>query len=295
MKIGFIGLGIMGSRMAANLQRTGHQLVVYNRTRAKAQKLIEAGAEFAATPADLANSVETIVTMLSDPQALDTIALHPETGLLNGPSTARSARLWIDCSTVDPASSLRMEKHSNQSGLQFLEAPVAGSKEPAAKGELLFFTGGPQEVLKKAQPLLDCMGKKIIHAGSVGKGAALKLVINVLLAQSVTAYSEALALGTSLGLSQSQLLKILPNTPVAAPVLGALGNRFQEFNPDDVHFPLRHLHKDLHLATEAAYTSGQPVPLLAGLKEIIASTKNTSYAEADFSAIFHHIAGQTPG
>jgi 3-hydroxyisobutyrate dehydrogenase/glyoxylate/succinic semialdehyde reductase len=167
MKIGFIGLGIMGSRMAANLLKKGHDLVVYNRTRQKADSLIQAGAIWAPTPADVAKQVTVIITMLARPDAVAETALIGKNGFLN---QLVDNSLWIDCSTVNPSFSRLMAHEAKQRKIRFIDAPVGGSKGPAEQGQLLFFVGGEKADVDEARLLLEAMGKAVYHVGGHGMG-----------------------------------------------------------------------------------------------------------------------------
>ena len=170
MKIGFIGLGIMGSRMAANLQKAGHSLVVYNRTPGKAEELLAGGAAWAASPAALATQVEIVFTMLAHPEAVKEAALGQDGFLAN----LAPGRFWVDCSTVNPSFSMEMAAHARALGIHFLDAPVTGSKEPAALGQLIFWVGGEPADLEACRPLFQCVGSRIVHGGRQGRGASLK-------------------------------------------------------------------------------------------------------------------------
>src|SRR4051812_13896680 len=159
MKIGFIGLGIMGSRMAANLRKHGHSLFVFNRTREKAEPLIAEGAEWADSPGALALQVEAIFTMLAHPGAVEETALGGD-GFLR---YLEPGKMWIDCSTVNPSFSRKMETEANLKGVGFLDAPVTGSKGTAEQAQLTFWVGGQRSDLDAYRSLLECMGNRIIH------------------------------------------------------------------------------------------------------------------------------------
>src|SRR5437588_4561864 len=171
MKIGFIGLGIMGSRMATNLQKHGHSLVVFNRTPEKAEPLVAEGAQWADSPAALSLHVEVIFTMLAHPDAVEAAALG-ENGFLRYP---QPGQIWIDCSTVNPSFSRKMAAAANTRRVVFLGAPVTGSKGQAELGKLTFWVGGERSDLESCWPLLECMGNKIVHCGGPGTGASLKM------------------------------------------------------------------------------------------------------------------------
>src|SRR5205823_11581104 len=161
MKIGFIGLGIMGSRMAANLQKQGHSLVVFNRTREKAGPLIAEGAKWADSPAALALQVEVIFTMLAHPDAVEEAALG-EDGFLRYP---QPGQMWIDCSTVNPSFSRNMAVEAKAQGVGFLGTPVTGSKGQAELAKLTFWVGGETSDAERYRPLLECMGNRITYCG----------------------------------------------------------------------------------------------------------------------------------
>ena len=156
MKIGFIGLGIMGSRMALNLQKAGYQLTVFNRTKEKAAQLLEGGAHWAESPAQVAQESNTVISMLANPEVVKSLALS-EGSLLDHLSEGDT---WIESSTLNPSFVKIVAKQSEKRGVNYIDAPVAGTKGPAEKGELLFLLGGEKTAIEKHQPLFDIMGKK---------------------------------------------------------------------------------------------------------------------------------------
>jgi 3-hydroxyisobutyrate dehydrogenase-like beta-hydroxyacid dehydrogenase len=286
VKIGFIGLGIMGSRMAANLQKQGHSLVVFNRTRDKADALIADGARWAQTPAALASQVEIVFTMLAHPAAVEEAALGQD-GLL---SELTPGKIWIDCSTVDPSFSRRIAAAAAEHGIHFLGAPVSGSKGVAAEAKLTFLVGGQANILETCRPLLDCMGSKIIHCGGPGAGASLKIVMNQLLGTVMAAFAEGLVLGESLGLSREALFGALLSGPAAAPFLSVKRERIEKGDFEHADFPLQWLQKDLQLATASAYETGVAMPVTNVAKEIYRLAIREGHGEQDFSAIYDYLA-----
>jgi 3-hydroxyisobutyrate dehydrogenase-like beta-hydroxyacid dehydrogenase len=286
MKIGFIGLGIMGSRMAANLQKAGHSLVVYNRTRGKAADLLTGGAAWADSPAALAKQVEIIFTMLAHPEAVKDAALGQD-GFL--PSLAPGG-LWVDCSTVNPSFSMEMAAQAQARGIRFLDAPVTGSKGPAALGKLIFWVGGDPAVLEACRPLFQSMGSRIVHGGKQGTGAAFKMVMNQMLGTTMAVFAEGLVLGQSLGLPLRTLLEAILGGPVAAPFMEAKRKRIENGNFEDADFSLRWLQKDLHLASVSAYETGVAMPLTNVAKEMYRFAIREGDSDKDFSAIYHYLA-----
>ena len=286
MKIGFIGLGIMGSRMAANLQKCGHSLVVYNRTREKAEQLLSEGADWADSPAAVAMQAEIIFTMLAHPEAVRQAVLGPD-GLL---SALAPGRLWVDCSTVNPSFSREMAEHARVFGIRFLDAPVTGSKGMAALGKLVFWVGGEPADLKACEALLERMGTRIVHAGRHGMGTSLKMVMNQLLGTMMAAFAEGLVLGESLGLRPDLLFEAILDGPLAAPFLAAKRGRIETGDFNNADFPLRWLQKDLHLASVSAYETGAALPLTNMAKEIYRLAIREGDGDKDFSAIYHYLA-----
>lgn len=285
MKVGFIGLGIMGSRMAANLQKNGVELVVHNRTKAKADALLAGGATWAETPAGVARQVSVLFTMLGDPEAVLSSALG-EDGFLD---SLPAGSLWVDCSTVNPSFTRTMANHATGRDLRFVDAPVAGTKQPAESGELLFLAGGAAEDIDMARPYFQAMGRAVQHVGGTSAGTSLKVVVNKLLAEAMLSFAEAVTLGESLGIPRASLLEMLPNTAVAAPFLAGKAQKIAaaDFEAD---FPLQWMQKDLQLAAVTAYEQGVSLPLTNVAKEIYALARQKGHADEDFSAIYRFIS-----
>lgn len=284
MKVGFIGLGLMGSRMANNLIRNGNQLFVYNRTKEKANDLINNGATFTNSVSELASQSEVIITMLSEPQVVKDAALG-DSGFLNH---LNKNSVWIDCSTVNPTFSKEMFKEASKRNIRFLDAPVSGSTKPAEKGELTFLIGGENDVIEYCRPLFEAMGKKIIHIGGNGMGTSIKMVINLLLAHSMLAFSEGILLGESLDISKEKLFEILFGGPVIAPFLA--GKKDKLLHSDfEAEFPLQWMLKDLHLALISSVENNLQLPLTESAAKIYEGASKSRYKEDDFSAIYEYI------
>ncbi len=280
MKIGFIGLGIMGSRMAANLIKSGFDVEVYNRTPGKAEKLAAMGAGIARTISDLARGKDVVISMVSTPEAVRDTALG-ESGLLAG---MKKGSIWIDSSTVNPTFTLEMAGHAGKAGIRFIDAPVAGSLAPAENAQLVFLAGGAPEDIEQVKPLLDKMGRLTIHAGGNGKGSALKIIVNMIMGEAMLALCEGLTLGKELGFDPAVLFDNLMSLPVTAPVFKGKKDKFlnEEYSPE---FPLRWMHKDLLLAGLTAYEENVALPGLAATREAFGMAKRQGYGESDISAL----------
>src|SRR5437868_7866 len=286
MKIGFIGLGIMGSRMAANLQKNGHSLVVFNRTRAKAEPLLGPCGTFSDSPAKLAEQVDILFTMLAHPDAVEQAALGAN-GFLDH---LLSNALWVDCSSVNPSFSKKMAAEAARREVHFVDAPVTGSAPAAAEGKLIFWVGADAPDLEKIRPLLLCMGNKIVHTGGHGAGTSMKMVINLLLGTGMAAFAEGMALGEGLGLSSKMLFDSLLGTPTVAPFLASKREKIEGGNYE-AEFPLRWMQKDMHLATVSAYETGVALPLTNVTKEIYRFAMRGGHDTEDFSAICEFTMG----
>jgi 3-hydroxyisobutyrate dehydrogenase-like beta-hydroxyacid dehydrogenase len=284
MKIGFIGLGIMGSRMAANLQKHGYPLVVFNRTRAKVEPLLGPCGTFSDSPAKLAEQVDVLFTMLAHPDAVEEAALGAN-GFLNH---LRSNALWVDCSSVNPSFSKKMAAEAARREVHFVDAPVTGSAGPAAEAKLIFWVGADTADLERIRPLLLCMGNKIVHAGKHGMGTSMKTVVNLLLGTGMAAFAEAMALGEGLGISRKMLFDSLLGTPAVAPFLASKREKIESENYK-AEFPLRWMQKDMHLASMSAYESGVAMPLTNVAKELYCLAMREGHATQDFSAVYDYL------
>jgi 3-hydroxyisobutyrate dehydrogenase/glyoxylate/succinic semialdehyde reductase len=286
MKIGFIGLGIMGSRMAADLQKNGHPLVLFNRTPAKAKPLVGPYGTLADSPATLAEQVDILFTMLASPAAVQESALG-DNGFLDH---LRSNAIWVDCSSVNPSFSKRMATQAARRSVRFVDAPVTGSAGPAAEAKLVFWIGAEPADLETIRPLLLCMGSRIFHVGGQGMGTSMKMVVNVLLGNAMAAFAEAMALGQGLGISRAVLFDSLLGTPAVAPFLESKRDKIESGNYE-AEFPLRWQQKDLHLAAVSAFDSGVAMPITNAAKELYRLAMMKGHALEDFSAIYEYLAG----
>ncbi|MGQ9456113.1 MAG: NAD(P)-dependent oxidoreductase [Armatimonadota bacterium] len=280
IRIGFIGLGIMGRGMATNLVKSGYDVTVYNRTRSKAEELANHGAKIACTPAMAASEKEVVFTMLADPVAVKDVVLGRD-GVIEG---LCQGSVLIDCSTVDPETTAAVRDAVVEKGARFLDAPVAGSKDAAAKGELILIVGGDSDTLNQVRPILDVISKTIIYAGPSGNGTVLKLCFNLVVSHMMAALSEALVLGVKAGLSPKKIIDTI--------MAGVIGSRFYEWkggciiNRDfSTNFSLKLMHKDLSLIMSAGYNSNTPLPVTAAVKELYSFAKGLGNPEDDFCSV----------
>jgi 2-hydroxy-3-oxopropionate reductase len=283
-KIGFIGLGLMGKPMAMNLLKAGHSLTVWNRTPAKAQGLVAAGAVLAKTPREVAEASEVLFTIVSDPPALESVlwgTSGKEDGALSG---LKAGSIYVDSSTVSPALAKKIAAACQERGARFLDAPVTGGDWGAREGNLVFMIGGDAETLQEAEPILKVMGKKWFHLGPNGAGQTIKLAMNAILALEVAGVAEAIGLVTRAGLKGEQLAEVLQSSMGSSGLLDLKTPLMLkgDFKPS---FPLRLMHKDLGLALELANQLGVALPTTAAAREVYNYVKGEAKEDLDYSAV----------
>jgi len=260
-------------------------LVVFNRTRAKAEPLLGPCGTFSDSPAKLAEQVDVLLTMLAHPDAVEQAALG-RNGFLDH---LKANALWVDCSSVNPSFSKKMAAAAAARQIRFVDAPVTGSAPVAAEAKLIFWVGAEAADLEEIRPLLLCMGDKIFQAGGHGMGTSMKMVINLLLGNAMAAFAEGIALGEGLGISRKILFDSLLGTPAVAPFLATKRQKIESGNYE-AEFPLRWMQKDMHLAAVSAYEAGVAMPLTNAAKELYRLAMREGHASQDFSAIYDYLS-----
>ena len=277
-KVGFIGLGLMGSGMAGRLLERGYELTVWNRNKNKAQPLVEKGAKLAESPADLASRVEVVITMVKDDAAVRKILLGKDGAI----QAAKPGTTFIDMSTVTPMMSRELAGVCQEKGFPFLDAPVTGSKGAAASGQLSILVGGEAATLETARPILEAMSQSITHIGANGSAAILKLANNQLMGVLMAGLGESLALCSAAGLDREMCVETLVGTVSRVSALKKPKILNREFSTE---FALEMLHKDLTQTLEAANELTLPMPLLAAAREIFQQACRQGKGDQDFSSI----------
>lgn len=278
--VGFIGLGLMGRPMVANLLKAGFPVVVWNRTASRAHELVTQGARLAGSPREVAESSGVLITIVSDPPALEEV-LWGKLGALHGLPRGST---YLDSSTVSPTLARRIAAACAERGVKFLDAPVTGGTWGAEKGELVFMVGGEASTLAEVEPVLGAMGKRWFHLGGNGAGQTIKLAMNMILALQVGALAEALALVTGAGLAGEKLVEVLQSSMARAAVLDVKAPLLlkHEYAPS---FPLRLMHKDLGLALDLANQIGVSLPTTAAAREIYNAVKGSAKEDLDYAAV----------
>lgn len=284
MKIAFIGLGIMGSRMATNLAKSELDLTVYNRSAKKMEAFRSSNVKIADSALSAVKDADIVFSMLSTPQVIESL-FFGDKGLLQG---MKENAIWADCSTVNPSFSLREEKEAKRNNIRFLDTPVSGSKMAAQNAELVFLIGGDEQTLQELAPYLNKMSNKTIRIGETSKGASYKMLINMMIAQSIVILSEAVLLGEKMGISKEFLLDEIPNSVVGSPLLKMKAQSIKD-EDYEAHFPLEFMLKDLNLADITAQENGQTLYLANLAKELYAEASNSGMERMDSSAIYKYL------
>jgi len=278
--IGFIGLGLMGKPMAGNLLKAGFPVVVWNRTKSRADELVSAGARFGANPRDTASEADVLITIVSDPPAIEEILW----GAGNALDGLRRGSTLIDSSTISPDLTRRVAAACAEKGVDYLDAPVTGGDWGAKKGELVFMIGGKPEVFERVKPVFEAMGKKFFLLGPNGSGQTVKLAMNLILALEVEALAEALALATRGGVAGEKLVEVMQSSMARAGVLDVKAPSILK-NEFAASFPLRLMHKDMRLALELAAKEGVTLPAAAAAYATYSAVKEASKDDPDYAAV----------
>jgi len=286
-RIGFIGLGAMGTPMAWNVDDAGYELGVYNRTPAKTEPFADDGIPTYDAPAALAEDADAVVTMVTGPAALREVGLGHE-GVVAGLSKGATV---VDTSTVSQDATAAAADGVREAGGRFVDAPVLRTIGPAERGELLVLAGADETVLADVRPLLEVFGD-VRSVGSVGDGTKMKLTTNLLLGVLIEGFSEALAFAEGQGLPLGEVLDVIQSGVLGAPLYDykAPVVREREFTPQ---FPVDLLFKDLNLVLDAAGETGVPLPVTAATREATSATQALGHGEEDMMALLKHLEALT--
>lgn len=278
--IGFIGLGIMGLPMAHNLLAGGYGLTIFNRTAGRAADLQEAGAIVADSPAAVGQAVETVVLMLTGPEAIDAV-IWGNNGLLDEGFRCRTI---INMSTVSPAYTRELSAKLMEKGVTLIDAPVSGSKKPAEDATLVILAGGPKDLVNQLEPMLLKMGKKVVYCGAAGDGSNMKMFINLLLCTMISGLSEALTLGEKCGLAKEAMLDTVLAGPLGCGLFTMKADMFKA-GEYPVQFPFKHMFKDLNFILATASERGMEARIGEALQGLYAMGMEQGLADHDFAAV----------
>jgi 3-hydroxyisobutyrate dehydrogenase-like beta-hydroxyacid dehydrogenase len=279
--VGFIGLGIMGSRQAANLARAGFELTVFNRTRERADEwTAEHGGHVAATPREVAERSDTVITMVVDGAQVEQMLLG-EDGAVHG---ARPGTQFIDMSTIGPADARRIGGELIERGHRFVDAPVTGSAPKAQDGTLTIMAGGSDDDVRRAMPLFEAMGELIVHVGELGMGQQVKVISNAVAATNCATLAQGLVVGRRTGVDLEALLKVMGAGAADSTMLQLKGKPMLEHDFTPL-FKLEHMLKDMVLCLREAREAGVGFPSAALAGELYAAGAGRGLGEQDFAAV----------
>jgi 3-hydroxyisobutyrate dehydrogenase-like beta-hydroxyacid dehydrogenase len=271
--------------MVKRLLAAGHTVTGYNRTKSKAQWLLDAGMKWADTPRTAAEAADTVFSMVTNTPALEAVTGGPD-GILAGLS---AGKIYIDMSTVSPAASREVARQVEARGAQMLDAPVSGSVTTLEEGKLSFMVGGDREVLEKARPILEAIGPKVTHVGANGLAASMKIATNLSLTVQMLAFSEGVLLAEKSGIPRETAVEVLLNSVMASPMVKYRGP-FVLKMPDEAWFDVNMAQKDVLLALEMGLQLDVPLPTTAIANQMLTAARAMGLADKDFAILFEVLA-----
>ena len=286
--VGFVGLGAMGSRIAGRLLDAGNEVYATNRTKSKAQALIERGLQWRASPHEVAEAADVIFSMVTDDAALEAITSGPD-GILAG---LQEGKLYVDMSTVSPRASRQLAERVHSLGAQMLDAPVSGSIPQAETGTLAIFVGGSEPAFATAAPLLHELGQAVTRVGTNGQGLLIKLAVNISLAVQTLAFSEGLLLAERGGIDPRLAAEAMSTSSIGSLMLKARVPLLLDL-PEQAWFDVALMAKDIRLARAAAGELAIPLPSAVVAEEMLAKASEQGYAHRDIAALHQVLANST--
>jgi len=284
-KLGFIGLGVMGGNMVARLLEKGHTVTGYNRTRSKAQWLIDKGMKFAESPKAVASASDVTFTMVTNAAALAAVTDGPN-GLLAGMG---AEKFHVDMSTVSPEASRALAAKVREQGADMVDAPVSGSVITLQQGKLSVMVGGRKETFERLKPLLLDIGPKVTHVGENGVALAMKIALNLQLAVQMLAFSEGLLLAEKSGIPREVAVDVMVHSAIASPMIQYRGP-FVLQQPDEAWFDVNMMQKDMLLAMELGRKLNVPLPTTAVSNEFLTAARGMGWEKKDFAVMFGVLA-----
>src|SRR5262245_16205544 len=286
--LGYVGLGAMGGRMAERLISKGHTVTGYNRTKSKAQWIIDRGMRWGDSPRAVAEAVDVVFVMVTDSAALEAVAYAPD-GLLAG---LGPGKVVIDMSTVSPAASRALAAKVRERGADMVDVPVSGSILTLEQGKLTMMVGGKAETFEQVKPLLLDIGMKATHVGDNGLAVSMKIAVNLSLAVQMLAFSESVLLAEKSGIARKTAVEVLTNSVVGSPLLQYRGP-FVVNMPDEAWFDMNMMQKDMKLALEMGHRLEVPLPTAAVTNEMLTAARAAGLSKKDFAAMFQVLAGMS--
>jgi 3-hydroxyisobutyrate dehydrogenase-like beta-hydroxyacid dehydrogenase len=284
-KVGYVGLGVMGGQMVDRLLAKGHVVTGYNRTKAKAQWLIDKGMQWADSPAAVCAASDVVISMVTNSAALTDIAEGPN-GVLAG---LKKGQVWIDMSTVAPAIARALAAKARAKGGDLVDAPVSGSVITLQQGKLSVMVGGRAETFEKIKALLEDIGPKVTHVGDNGLALVMKISINLSLAVQMLAFSEGVLLAEKSGIARDVVVDVMTHSVIASPMVSYRGPMVLNM-PEEAWFNVNMMQKDMLLALELGRQVDVPLPTTAATNEMLTAARGMGLAEKDFAILFEALA-----
>jgi 3-hydroxyisobutyrate dehydrogenase len=287
-ELGFVGLGTMGSGVVRRLLAAGHAVTVWNRTREKAEPLLEVGASWADAPRSAAERSEIVFTMVTNTAAVEAVTEGPD-GILAG---LAAGKVYVDMSTASPANTRALAETVAAVGGQMLDAPVSGSATTLEEGKLSIMVGGDAETFERVKPVLESIGPRVFHMGGNGSAVTMKIAINLSLAVQMLAFSEGVLLAEKTGITREQAVEAMLASVIASPMVAYRGPFVLE-QPDEAWFDCRMMQKDLNLALELGRELEVPLPTTAVTNEFLTAANAMGVGDKDFAVLFDVLASMS--
>jgi len=284
-KLGFVGLGVMGSRTVKRLLDAGHEVTGYNRTKSKAQWLLDAGMKWADSPRAVVEASDISLSMVTNTSALQSVADGPD-GLLAG---LKAGKIHVDMSTVSPAYSQELAKQVEAQGAAMLDAPVSGSVITLEEGKLSLMVGGDPGVFEKVKPILLDIGPKVTHVGKNGLAVTMKIATNLSLAVQMIAFCEGVLIAEKSGIKREVAVEVLANSVIASPMVKYRGPFVLQM-PEEAWFNVNMMQKDMNLALELGRQLDIPLPTTSITNEFLTAARGMGFEEQDFAVMFDVLA-----
>jgi 3-hydroxyisobutyrate dehydrogenase-like beta-hydroxyacid dehydrogenase len=286
--LGYVGLGVMGGGVAKRLLDAGHTVTGWNRTKAKAEWLVDAGMRWGESPRDVAERSEIVFTMVTNTAAVQAVTEGPD-GVLAG---LAPGKIFVDMSTASPSNTRALAERVAALGAHMLDAPVSGSVITLEQGKLSVMVGGEPEVFSHARPVLEAIGPKVFHVGPSGAAVTMKIASNLSLAVQMLAFSEGVLLAEKSGIARETAVEVLLASVIASPMIVYRGPFVLE-QPDEAWFDVNMMQKDLNLALELGRELDVPLPTTAVTNELLTAARAMGVAEKDFAIIFDVLAAMS--
>jgi 3-hydroxyisobutyrate dehydrogenase-like beta-hydroxyacid dehydrogenase len=287
-ELGYVGLGVMGSAIVRRLLDAGHTVTVWNRTREKAEPLLEAGATWAESPREVAERSEIAFTMVTNTAAVRAVTDGPD-GILAG---LGPGKIYVDMSTASPANTRELAEEVAAVGAQMLDAPVSGTSITVEQGKVSIMVGGDEDAFDRAKPVLEAIGPRVFHMGPNGTAVTMKIAINLSLAVQMLAFSEGVLLAEKTGIPRERVVEVMLASVIASPMVVYRGPLVLG-HPDEVWFDCHMMQKDMNLALELGRELEVPLPTTAVTNELLTAANGMGIGEKDFAVLFDVLAAMS--